>query len=255
MQKKNIHHWSVLLFDEIDSTNIKAMQMLEDGKDLHRFVISSHIQYGGKGQQNRLWDSPKGNSFSTYILRPAPNAPWNDINRAALLGMLTAVTIGHTLSDFGVPLNDIFYKWPNDILINQHKIVGILPELSLSNKGFMNGIIVGAGVNLKHHPTNINRKTTSILEKYNIVIETEAYLSHYLEKLNKLLDLWVNDGFTPILEEWTKNSHKVGDRLRLRIQDKEIEAYFHEFSDTGHLVVRSLYGEILTIRAGEVFFD
>lgn len=253
MEIKKIHQWSVLSFDEIDSTNIKAMQMLQS-ENLHRFVISATIQLGGKGRHSRNWISPKGNSYSTYILAPAPNAPWNNPNDAALLGMLTAVAVGETLQEFGVPKNDIFYKWPNDILIDQHKIAGILPELCLSMKNHIKAVIVGVGVNLSSSPKGLDRKVSSVKEKYNITIETNEYLNLYLKKLSELLNIWINDGFNPILSKWSQNSHVIGEELIIKLPHKEYMAYFYRFSETGCLEVRTSYGEIQSVRAGEIFF-
>lgn len=253
MEIKKIHQWSVLSFEEIDSTNIKAMQMLQT-ENLHRFVISSAIQSGGKGRHSRNWVSPKGNSYSTYILSPAPNAPWNNPNDAALLGMLTTVAIGEALQELNIPKNDIFYKWPNDILINQHKVAGILPELCLSRKNHMKAVIVGAGVNLASSPKGLERKVLSVKEKYNITIEPDEYLYKYLKNLTDLLNIWINDGFNSILSKWSQNSHVVGEELVIKLPHKEYTAYFHGFSETGCLEVRTSYGEIQSVRAGEVFF-
>ena len=253
MEVNKDHQWSILPFNEIDSTNTKAMQMLQT-ESLHRFVITSALQLGGKGRQSRNWVSPRGNSYSTYILEPAPNAPWNNPNDAALLGMLTAVAIGETLPQFGIPKNDIFYKWPNDILIDQHKIAGILPELCLSIKNHMKAVIVGVGVNLASSPKGLDRKVNSVKEKYGINIDPQEYLNQYLLILNELLNIWINDGFSPILSKWSKNSHVLGEELIIKLPHKEYLAYFYRFSENGCLEVRTSYGEIQTIRAGEVFF-
>ncbi len=250
-----MHNWNLIYWEEVDSTNKRAMQMLKDNSVSHRSVIYAGLQSSGKGQKGRHWTSPKGNSYSSYILKPLKGKPWSTPEKAALLGIVTAVSIGETLMEIGVPREDIFYKWPNDVWVKKAKIAGILPELYLNTQNQMEAVIVGAGVNLLSCPQNLDRKVASVFEDYHIHISSQDYLCLYLKKLDEHLEIWEKQSIAPIIQLWKAGSHALGELLKVKIYDKEIVGQFYDYSHDGCLILRSSYGELLTIRAGEVFFN
>ncbi len=246
--------WTLIYKDELDSTNNQAMQMLKEKSGLHRSVIYASKQTAGKGQKKRQWTSDFGNSYSTYILEPSLDSPWANLQQAGLLGIVTAISIGCALIELGVPSADIFYKWPNDVYLKKAKIAGVLPELYLSNQNQIQAVIVGAGVNLVSSPKNLDRPTASLYENYQISISPQDYLGTYLKKLDEHLLIWKNHSIEPLMEIWKTNSHSLGELLKVKIYDKEVLGQFYGFSNDGSLILRSSYGELLTLRAGEVFF-
>ncbi len=247
--------WTLIDLDEVDSTNNKAMQMLKKNYNLHRSVVYAAKQTAGKGQKKRKWVSDSGNSYSTYILEASSHFPWSNPQKAALLGIVTAVSIGASFKELGIPLSDIFYKWPNDVWLKKAKVAGILPELHLSNQNQVKAAIVGAGVNLLSSPNNLGRSVTSLYESYQIAVLPQDYLKIYLKKLDEYLEVWKNQSIEPLMDIWKANSHSIGELLKVKIYDKEIFGQFYDFSNDGSLILRSAYGELLTIRAGEVFFN
>ncbi len=229
--------------------------MLKEKNGLHRSVLYAARQTAGKGQKERRWTSKLGNSYSSYILEPSCNSPWANPQQAALLGIVTAISIGSSLQELGVASRDIFYKWPNDVWLKKAKIAGILPELYLSNQNEIKAIIVGAGVNLLSSPKDLDRPVASLYEDYDISVSPREYLEIYLKNLDKYLSLWENESIEPLINIWKANSHSLGELLKVKIYDKEVLGHFYDFSSDGSLILRSSYGELLTIRAGEVFFN
>ncbi len=246
--------WNIIYLEEVDSTNDRAMQMLKENSIGHRSLIYAGLQNAGKGQKGRCWTSNKGNSYSSYILKPSNGEPWGNLDKAGLLGIVTAISIGETLIELGVPRADIFYKWPNDVAIKRAKIAGILPELKLNSQNKIEAIIVGAGVNLLSSPQNLDREVASVYENYNISISPADYLSIYLKKLDEYLQIWQKSSIKPIMNIWKASSHSSGELLKVKIYGKEIQGQFYDYSNEGSLLLRLAHGEVLTIRAGEVFF-
>ncbi|HIH71231.1 MAG TPA: biotin--[acetyl-CoA-carboxylase] ligase, partial [Methanothermobacter thermautotrophicus] len=107
-------------FDEVDSTNNVAKRMAEDGATEGTVVIAK-TQSRGRGRRGKPWISPQGGIWMSIILRPEVHP-----SRAPLLTLVAGVAVARTLRDeCGL---DVGIKWPNDILIGDKKVCGILTE-------------------------------------------------------------------------------------------------------------------------------
>jgi BirA family biotin operon repressor/biotin-[acetyl-CoA-carboxylase] ligase len=131
---KDIHY-----FKEVDSTNDVAKYLAENGAE-EGTVVVAEIQNRGKGRRGKTWISPPGGVWMSIILRP-------DIptSKAPQLTLVTGVAVAETLKK-ELKL-DVGIKWPNDILIGNKKVCGILTEVNASvNK--VNYVIVGIGIDM-----------------------------------------------------------------------------------------------------------
>jgi BirA family biotin operon repressor/biotin-[acetyl-CoA-carboxylase] ligase len=120
-------------YDVVDSTQELAKELLATGAHEH-LVVDAAQQRKGKGRLDREWISPHGGLYLSVVLRHHP-----------LLPVLAAVAVARALRAFDLPVT---IKWPNDILLEEKKIAGILTEL---HKGFG---IVGIGVNIVAMPVS-----------------------------------------------------------------------------------------------------
>ena len=110
-------------FDTINSTNIRAKQLAEDGAEEGTLVIAEK-QTAGKGRRGRQWESePGAGVYMSIILRPGIN-PINVPGITLVTALALAVSIKETCN--AEPL----IKWPNDIVLGGKKICGILTEMS-----------------------------------------------------------------------------------------------------------------------------
>ncbi|MFX1607113.1 MAG: biotin--[acetyl-CoA-carboxylase] ligase, partial [Promethearchaeota archaeon] len=124
--------------DSVGSTNAEAKEFFLQG-ETEGLIIVARAQTAGRGRKDRTWLSPKGGLYFSIILKPRlgpENAP--------LLGLLSACAVARSLMELGV--GNVGLKWPNDVLIGQSKIAGILSE-AVSNDDETMGIIIGIGVN------------------------------------------------------------------------------------------------------------
>ena len=113
----NFHY---LHFDEIDSTNnyLKNSYQLLDNFTF----VSADYQSKGKGRNDRVWESIKGSNLMFSILIKDPKL----IEVSTILSLVTAVEISRLLESYSI--NNVSIKWPNDVLVNDKKICGILLE-------------------------------------------------------------------------------------------------------------------------------
>ena len=108
--------WSLISLETIDSTNLFAHQLIQEGKAKDRQIIWAKEQTKGRGRYNRKWESPKGNLFASFIFeQPSSKAPE--------MGFVTATALGSLFKKHGLSFE---YKWPNDLLVRQKKIFGYL---------------------------------------------------------------------------------------------------------------------------------
>ena len=149
-------------FDEIDSTNnyLKNSYQLLDNFTF----VSADYQNKGKGRNDRVWESNKGSNLMFSVLIKDPKL----IEISSLLSLYSAVEISKLLESFGI--YNVSIKWPNDVLVNDKKICGILLEGQLPHY-----VVIGIGLNVnqKEFPSNLRRPATSISNELNKDINLE----------------------------------------------------------------------------------
>lgn len=149
----NYHH---IHFDEIDSTNnyLKNSYQLLDN---YTFV-SADYQNKGKGRNDRVWESVKGLNLMFSILIKDPKL----LEVSTILSLMTAVEVAKLLERYDI--DNVSIKWPNDVLIGDKKVCGILLEGQLPNY-----LVIGVGLNVnqKEFPDNLRRPATSMSNELN----------------------------------------------------------------------------------------
>tara|TARA_S200000501_G_scaffold367095_1_gene402937 strand:+ start:212 stop:952 length:741 start_codon:yes stop_codon:yes gene_type:complete len=146
----------------------------------------SYAQSNGRGRNKNKWESLEGNLFLSSIFRPKKNKiDWHQ------LSLLIGYSILETLIDFGINRNLIELKWPNDVLIDNKKISGILLE------AFDNFIIVGIGLNVVKTPQYETKwKTTKINDYIKNKMSLEQISYKILNKIFFNYFIWQDEGFS-----------------------------------------------------------
>ena len=194
---REIHYYS-----EVDSTNEVAKKLANEGAPEGTIVIAES-QSSGRGRRGKKWLSPSGGVWMTIILRPdIPPA------KAPQLTLVTGVAVAETL-DEECKL-DVGIKWPNDILIGEKKVCGILTEANINPQG-LEYVVVGVGIDLNvdvnAFPPNLRKGATSLKQEQKGNLQCKAS-SEIPKTLNSLYDFKTN--FPEILKEWRKLSKTIG---------------------------------------------
>ena len=139
--------------------------------------IFAHIQLAGKGRRGRVWVDPTGNFASTCVFFPD-----RTIDEYALSSFTAALSLYDCLSDFTEGSAQVSIKWPNDILLNQKKVAGILLETIAVGKNKI-ALSIGFGVNLLSYPGASEREEsafspTSFLTETGFVIDPIELLNN-----------------------------------------------------------------------------
>jgi BirA family transcriptional regulator, biotin operon repressor / biotin---[acetyl-CoA-carboxylase] ligase len=124
----------------IGSTNDRLKELARAGAEPWTVVVAER-QTGGRGREGRSWESPAGGAYLSVLLRP-------EAERTALLPLAAGVAVAEAAQGFGVASE---LKWPNDVVVGQRKLAGILAEAS-SSAGGVEWVVLGIGVNVAIDP-------------------------------------------------------------------------------------------------------
>lgn len=241
-------------FHELGSTNTEAKRIAEEAQnaDWHGTVVVADMQTAGRGRRGRSWNSPHGAGlFFTILLKPEI-----DPANAPMLTLVKAMAVVKGIHQVTGLLPQI--KWPNDIVLNGKKIVGILTEMS-AQVDYINHIVVGTGINVHHRefPEEIAETATSLeLELMQTGREQHisraqllgAVLEHfelYYEKYLKTQDL------STLMEEYNTMLANKDHRVRVLDPLEEFEGIAIGINQRGELLV-DRDGKLARVSSGEV---
>jgi BirA family biotin operon repressor/biotin-[acetyl-CoA-carboxylase] ligase len=222
---------------ETGSTNADMLQLARNGA-AEGLWLRAERQTGGRGRQGRAWASPEGNLYISTLVRTRPGEP-----PAATLALVAAVALEEAARVFGA---EPLLKWPNDLLVDGAKLSGILLERA------DDAVVIGFGVNLAQHPTDLDRPATSFAAHGpapdpRIVAETLA------ESFTRWLSRW-RDGIAPVRERWLARAHPIDTALTARLADgTSVDGLFGGLDAQGALILRLADGTSRVIHAGDVF--
>jgi BirA family biotin operon repressor/biotin-[acetyl-CoA-carboxylase] ligase len=182
-----------------------------------------------------VWQSPPGNLYASTLVRLQPSDP-----PAPTLALVAAVAL-HEVVAAHAP--QVRIKWPNDLLADGAKLSGIL----LERQG--DSVIVGFGLNLAHHPENIDRPATSLSALAGVAPDPEAVLEILAEAFSRWLGRWRASGIEPVRRQWLAAAHPPGAPL----STSEGEGLFDGLDEEGALRLRLADGTLRVIHAGDVF--
>lgn len=247
--KTKIFGKSVISYKKVDSTNIVAYELAEKGMKEGTVVLADE-QIKGKGRHGRHWSSPsKGGIYMSCILRPAI-AP-NEISRITLLA---AVAVAQAIRD--VTSLEVTIKWPNDIMVDNRKLCGILTEMK-AEQDSVDFVVLGIGINVNAAKIELPKGAASIKEELHrrgrkINLSRVELTKRVLERLEEYYNLMKSDGFEPIIDIWKDLSVMIGSRVKVSIHGKTFEGLAHDINPDGALVVRTESGILEKVSSGDV---
>jgi BirA family transcriptional regulator, biotin operon repressor / biotin---[acetyl-CoA-carboxylase] ligase len=242
-----VHHppFTIHRFTTLGSTNDLLKQM----SDAREFTcVVADEQTAGRGRRNRVWHSSPGDGlYLSVLLRPPKGSA-----KIPLLSLMTAVAVAETVIDRGVTSVDI--KWPNDVLVNERKLSGILIESGSVGTGEAR-IIVGIGVNLNHQsfPDELARTATSLKIETGQEIVVDEFRDQFLGRLEQWYACWKSGGDETILDRWQQlSSYACGQQIIVTLDHEQLFGETAGLNEDGALLVRTSESVLRTILSGEV---
>ena len=269
----------IIRLKEIDSTN----SYLKDNSELlqrNGLVVIAEMQVSGRGRAGRKFTSVIGNNV-TFSVVLHPNLPLEEIQ---IFALLAGVAVARVLENY---VKNIRLKWPNDVLVNEKKICGILLEtINIPDHSFP-VLIMGIGLNTKGCPndypeelqnivttiesemspiSDISSKTESapVLNNESIFQQLLLELDSCLEKFSLVSANTQNSdkttsGRSSLLQEWLQRAKALGRKVCIlnnveeRVKDSGTVGIIEGLTREGYLQIRTNSGQILTHVSGDIF--
>ncbi len=235
---------------ETESTNHLAFRRAEEGAD-DGTVVLAESQTGGKGRLGRRWESPPGvNLYCSVILRP-PILPVN----APQLTFLSAVAVARAIES--VTHLQPRIKWPNDILVHERKVAGLLNEMS-AETDTIHWVVLGIGVNInmekEQFPDDLRYPASSLLLEEGAPVGRVEFTRTLLSVLDSLYDEFLCRGFESVREEWLARAMIRGRRVTVSAGDGDMEGTVDGIDADGALLLRTCDGVSRRVLSGDVRF-
>lgn len=224
---------NIIHLDEVNSTNLYAKQNLEILSD--RTIVIADKQTNGRGRFDRTWiDLGEENLFMTIILKPSSS--FNEVY--ANLTQYLSVVLVKILEEYGLSPK---IKWPNDVMVNDGKISGILSETVMQGSNFK-GIVLGIGVNLNADKGDLKQIKERVATALNIELNreyidkklfTEKLLNDFFKNYEEFLKL----GFSMIKKEYVQKCNFLNKEISVQVFNKKKSGIAKRINDNGELVL------------------
>lgn len=235
------HGWRLEVTDASPSTNALVAERARAGEDAGLVVVTEH-QTAGRGRLDRVWETPARSSLTfSVLLRPdAPAADW------PWLPLLTGYAVQAALAD---RLPDIALKWPNDVLVEERKLVGILVERVETPQG--PAAVVGVGINVSQTLDELPvALATSVHLELGEPVERSGLLGQVLGSIHGLQGLLADTA--SLREAYVDVCSTVGREVDVHLPGGEVRrGEVLDVDAGGALVVSSAEGTF-TVAAGDV---
>jgi len=238
--------WKLIKIPECYSTNSLLIKMLKNNEAEPGTVLITDHQSHGRGRFDRTWISPPGNlAFSLAVSIPKNIDKVYQLNLLAGLSMVKAIKNLYYLN--------IFLKWPNDVIINNKKLVGILSESVLEAKT----IVIGIGVNLnsrtKDFPSELQPLLTTLCEQTNETVSKDILLNEFLKIFSDDMKLYLKEGFKAFNKQLYSLLAWKNQNIQVQESPNDIySAMLLQIDDDGFLVVVTESGAIKKVVAADI---
>ncbi len=231
--------------DVVDSTNRYARDLVREGPP-EGTVITAQSQTAGRGRLDRQWLSAGAqNILASIILYPTrPMEEWGG------LPLLTGLAVCRAVRRVSPIEPDL--KWPNDILVGNRKLCGILVESG--RIGEKSWVVVGIGLNVNQVRFDGSYRTepTSLAREAGRPFATDDVLSAVCREMNELYSLWKGKGNAPVMTAWKSASSMFGKNVIADENGRRTEGIAVDLGEDGSLCIKLSDGSIRYFLAGDV---
>lgn len=239
---RNIHH-----FGSVDSTQAAANLLAQKGEPDGAVVIAEE-QGRGRGRLGRSFFSPRGGLWFSLILKP--NLPPQG---ALALTLLAGVAVGEAVRK--VTKLPVVLKWPNDILIGERKVVGILGEM-IAEVDLLRFVVLGIGINVnvpkRCFPAELKDIATSLSVELGHTLSRGDLLCAVLERFEHYYELLLKEGPAPVLQAWRALPNILGSNVLAETPEGLWQGKAVDIDEEGGLLIEMPDGEVRRVTAGDV---
>ena len=237
----------IINLDEIDSTNEYLKRMSNDGYNSDEMlVVTAQYQTSGKGRRGRSWVTEPGTALMFSVLLK----PRLKLDDCSMLTLVMALAVKRSLSDMDI---EAMIKWPNDILYQGKKLVGISTEMN-AEIDRVNYVVIGIGINAlvqpEAFPEDIRDKAGS-MSMFIGDFDRIAFFQQVIRNLEKLYLEVRGQGFDRVLDQWRQLSVTLGEEVNVIGIKETFAGRAVDIAEDGALLIDT-GNEVRKVYAGDV---
>ena len=260
--------YRLVTFDRVESTNTEAMRLAATGDEGHVWLVAAE-QSKGRGRSGRGWTAVPGNLYASLLLRVSCGP-----EIAQQLALLTGVAVVDAVRNVAAPSSTpsldgdrgprkgegranastlaLRLKWPNDILIGEAKLGGILLESAQGLGGSGLVVVVGIGLNVAAAPAGLDRAATSLATS-GILTDRDTILGAIASAMDAALAIW-DEGreFQTIRMAWADRAGPVGEPLIVNAGQGPVSGRYAGLDRDGALLLADGQGGTRRFTYGDV---
>ncbi|RYM06390.1 biotin--[acetyl-CoA-carboxylase] ligase [Sporolactobacillus sp. THM7-7] len=240
---------NIYFYETIGSTQKQALRLADEGAEDGTVVITN-FQSAGRGRLGNTWQSARGTNVAmSLILRP--DLP---IEETPQLTLLTAVAVADTIErQAGIHCG---IKWPNDILYNGKKLVGILTELQ-AEATYVKSVVIGIGINVNTDSDAFSgvllTKATSLKAVTGRTFDLAALVRTFFQTFEDLYRPYLEKGFAIIKPLWESRAVSLGKKIKVRQADGQtIDGVARGINDEGVLMLERADHRLTRVYSADV---
>jgi len=245
LKKQNIKP-EIEIFLTIDSTNRYLMKKVLLA-DVQCHAVFAEQQTSGRGRHGRTWISPFGGNLYFSVLYPFQRAP-RDVTG---LSLAVGVAIVEQLERLDIKAAKL--KWPNDVLVDERKLCGILLELHGESHGPL-AVVVGVGINIsmsENAANEIDQPWVSYQSLTQTPVSRNQLAADFLSNILSALQEFELNGLDSFRERWLQRDCYMNSKVRLQLGDREIVGIARGIDQQGALLLES-QGQVQRYYSGEI---
>lgn len=235
----------IKVMKSIDSTNDEVKRLANNGGQ-SGLIVAAEEQTAGKGRLGRVWESEDGGLYFTLLIRP-------ELPPSAIASITLAAGYAVCLAIRDYTGCDAKIKWPNDIIIGNKKVCGILTEMAAQSDQ-IDYVAIGIGINVNHteFSDEISHKATSLYLETGKKIDRNPFFRAVIEKLDSVLASFLVSVSLDDIQSFKSLCATLGRKVSVQRGGQTIEGTAYDLTTNGELIIKDTVGHNIIINSGEV---
>ncbi|MFH1767534.1 MAG: biotin--[acetyl-CoA-carboxylase] ligase [Candidatus Omnitrophota bacterium] len=236
------NYLKIVRLNKTTSTNDYARKLAEKG-EREITVVLAREQTEGRGRLRRKWMSYKDKGlYASFLFRPD-----KELEKVHLLGMLVALSAVKGLTK----ITAIKIKWPNDLMIDEKKIGGVLLEAK-SSGAKPDFVIVGLGININNRRSQIPQSATSLFLETKRIFSLEKIFEFILKEVILFYSEFRQGNFIKLKEEIEKHLIVLNKKITANRNGSKIKGSVIGISQYGELLIKNALGKITKVTTSQI---
>lgn len=234
--------YRVIYLPSTSSTQDVARQLAERGEREGMLVLAERM-YAGRGRFNRNWEAPPGGIWLTLLLQP----PLDVIHLIGLSAALSVVEVLNRL--WGIEAR---IKWPNDVIVNERKVCGVISEAFFISE--LRYVLLGVGINVNNDlPRELSVTAVTVRELLGHPVPRLPLLKAFLIGFDERYSTLTRGDRAPIISELRSTTSTLNKKVRAFLPNGSVlEGIARDIADDGSLVLETVNGRLVAVKSSEI---